>query len=165
MPLPSALSLRPNPVDAIEEAAHGRDWSFERASLDEIAIRHEGAWTTYEIAFAWLEDDEALHVSCCFEQAVPPARLDETVRLVAQINERLVMGHLELWFKDATVTFRHALPLNGGVEPTEAQIAALVDQAFTACERHYQAFQFVIWAGKDAGDALDSVLFDTVGEA
>ena len=158
-------SARPNPVDAIEETAHGRDWSFERAGLDEIAIRLEGAWTGYDVAFAWLEDHEALHVSCCFEQAVPPARLDETLRLVATINERLVMGHLELWARDATVTFRHALPLNGGVEPTDAQIEALVHGAVAACERHYQAFQFVIWAGKGAGEALDSVLFDTVGEA
>ena len=163
---PSLFSVgRANPVDAIEEAAQGHDWAFERGGLDEIAIRLDGAWTGYDVAFAWLEDHEALHVSCCFEQVVPAQRLDEALRLVATINERLVMGHLELWSKESTVTFRHALPLNGGVEPTDAQVEALVHGAVAACERHYQAFQFVIWAGKSPDDALASVLFETVGEA
>ena len=159
------FAARANPVDAIEEAAHGRDWAFERAGLDEIAIRLEGAWTSYDIAFAWLENDEALHLTCTFDQAVPAARMEETLRLVGEINQRLVMGHMELWMSDASVVFRHAMPLNGGMEPTMEQIEALLHQAFAACERHYQAFQFVVWAGKGAGDALDSVLFDTVGQA
>ncbi|MGV8841182.1 MAG: YbjN domain-containing protein, partial [Bauldia sp.] len=34
-----------------------------------------------------------------------------------------------------------------------------------ACERYYQAFQFVVWAGKTAAEALATVMFETVGEA
>jgi hypothetical protein len=34
-----------------------------------------------------------------------------------------------------------------------------------ACERYYQAFQFILWAGKSAPDALAGTLFETVGEA
>ena len=37
--------------------------------------------------------------------------------------------------------------------------------AVEACERYFQAFQFVIWAGKRAREALDCVLFETEGEA
>ena len=156
---------RPHPVDAIEALAHGREWTFERDGLDEIAIRVDGVWTQYDVTFAWLEDHEALHVSCTFDQRVPAARLDEALRLSAAINERLVLGHMELWTGDSLVTFRHALPLHGGIEPTDGQVEALLAHALEACERHYQAFQFVVWAGKTASDALDSVLFDTVGEA
>ena len=156
---------RSHPVDAIEALAHGRAWAFERGCDDEIAIRVEGAWTQYDIAFAWLEEHQAIHASCAFDQPIPAGRLDEALRLVAAINERLVLGHMEAWAKDSLVTFRHALPLHGGVEPTDAQVEALLAHALEACERHYQAFQFVVWAGKSALDALDSVLFDTVGEA
>ena len=156
---------RAHPVDAIEAMAHGREWTFERGCDDEIAIRVDGAWTQYDIAFAWLEQHEAIHVSCAFDQPIPAARLDEALRLTAAVNERLVLGHMEVWTKDNLVTFRHALPLHGAVEPSEAQVEALLAHALEACERHYQAFQFVVWAGKNAADALDSVLFDTVGEA
>jgi hypothetical protein len=34
-----------------------------------------------------------------------------------------------------------------------------------ACERYYQAFQFVLWAGKSATEALDAVMFETSGQA
>ena len=37
--------------------------------------------------------------------------------------------------------------------------------AIESCERYFQAFQFVVWAGKDAVEALEGVLFETVGEA
>ena len=33
------------------------------------------------------------------------------------------------------------------------------------CERYFQAFQFVIWAGKSPKEALEVVLFETQGEA
>ncbi len=37
--------------------------------------------------------------------------------------------------------------------------------AVEACERYYQAFQFVVWAGKTAAEALDTAMFETAGEA
>jgi hypothetical protein len=37
--------------------------------------------------------------------------------------------------------------------------------AVDACERYYQAFQFVLWAGKTAREAIEGVLFVTEGEA
>jgi hypothetical protein len=34
-----------------------------------------------------------------------------------------------------------------------------------ACERYYQAFQFVVWAGKESREALVSTMFQTEGQA
>ena len=61
--------------------------------------------------------------------------------------------------------FRNALLLAGGAEPTHGQCETMLRVAVEACERYFQAFQFVIWAGKSAREALDSVLFETEGEA
>jgi len=41
----------------------------------------------------------------------------------------------------------------------------LLKVAVDACGRYFQAFQFVIWAGRTAREALASVLFETEGEA
>jgi hypothetical protein len=41
----------------------------------------------------------------------------------------------------------------------------VLNAAVTACERYYQSFQFVMWAGKTAREALESAMFETVGEA
>ena len=45
------------------------------------------------------------------------------------------------------------------------QCETMLRVSVEACERYFQAFQFVIWAGKTAREALDSVLFETEGEA
>jgi len=60
--------------------------------------------------------------------------------------------------------FRHALLLNGSVA-TSAQCEAMLHAALEACERYYQAFQFVVWAGKQSREALVSTMFETEGQA
>jgi hypothetical protein len=37
--------------------------------------------------------------------------------------------------------------------------------AVEACERYFQSFQFVVWAGKSAPEALQTALFETAGQA
>jgi hypothetical protein len=81
------------------------------------------------------------------------------------INEQLWIGHFDLWSSDSVVMFRHALLLAGGAVPTHPQCATMMKTAVDACERYFQAFQFVLWAGKSAREALDAVLFETEGEA
>ena len=60
--------------------------------------------------------------------------------------------------------FRHGLMLNGTVA-TPSQCEALLRAGLEACERYYQAFQFVVWAGKDSRQALISTMFETQGQA
>ncbi len=54
---------------------------------------------------------------------------------------------------------------SGGVEPNTQQVERLLVTAIEACDRYFQAFQFVVWAGKSANEALEGALFETVGEA
>ena len=60
---------------------------------------------------------------------------------------------------------RHALILAGGVDASGRQCEVLLDAAVDACERYYQAFQFVVWAGTGAREAMDAAMFQTSGEA
>jgi hypothetical protein len=41
----------------------------------------------------------------------------------------------------------------------------MLEGAVHACERYFPAFQFVVWAGKSAPDAMAAAMFDTAGEA
>ena len=61
--------------------------------------------------------------------------------------------------------FRQSLLLAGGAEPTSQQVEVLLSSALEACECYFQAFQFVVWSGTSAKDALSSVLFETHGNA
>ncbi len=154
-----------NPVDVIEHIAALNDWAFERSGDDEITISVAGDWCDYHVSFSWLEDKEAVHLACAFDLKVPEARRVETMRLVTAVNGQLWMGHFDLWSDEGVIMYRQAMLLAGGAEPTTPQIERLLATAIEACERYFQAFQFVVWAGKSAREALDTVLFETVGEA
>ena len=154
-----------HPVDVVEQLAATNDWSFDRDDEDEISISVAGGWTDYHVAFTWLADLETLHVSCAFDLKVPERRHAEFSALIAAVNEQLWVGHFDLWPKEGVVMHRHGLLLIGGAQPSGPQCAALLDNALSTCERYYQAFQFVLWAGKGAKEALESATFETKGEA
>jgi hypothetical protein len=154
-----------HPVDVIEQVAHNNDWSFERTGDDEIAISVTGTWTDYHVSFSWMEDFEALHLACAFDIKVPENRTLEVMRLLSLINEQMLFGHFDLWEQEGAIMFRQSLLLSGGAEPTSQQVEVLLNSALEACECYFQAFQFVVWSGMNARDALASVLFETFGSA
>jgi hypothetical protein len=153
-----------NPIDLAEQIAASHDWSCDRTGDDELTLIVGGNWTDYHISLNWRDDLEALHLACAFDFRVPENRLNEMYRLIAQINEQLWLGHFDLWTQEGLVMFRHALLLNGAVV-TPGQCEAMLRAALEGCERYYQAFQFVVWAGKESREALVSTMFQTEGQA
>ena len=151
-----------NPVDLIEQVAASHDWPIDRSSDDELTLTVAGQWTDYHVSLNWREDLEALHLACAFDFKVPENRLPEIYRLIAQINEQLWLGHFDHWTEEGLIMYRHGLMLNGALA-TPRQCEALLKAALEACERYYQAFQFVVWAGREAKDALVSTMFETEG--
>ncbi|MCQ0987691.1 type III secretion system chaperone family protein [Jiella marina] len=166
MRLENLSALRQShPVDTIEWVATSREWAFERSCEDEIAVAVRGIWADYSVSFSWIDEIEALHIGCAFDLKVPAHRHAEIQTLLARINERMVVGHFDLWKGEGAVMFRHALLLSGGIDATSEQAERMLVVALENCERYFQAFQFVIWADKSADEALEATLFETVGEA
>jgi hypothetical protein len=153
-----------SPIDLIEQIANGNDWAIERTSDDELTLTVAGQWSDYNVSLNWRGDLETLHIACAFDAKIPENRLNEVYRLVAQINEQLWLGHFDVWIPEGLIMYRHGLMLNGALATT-GQCEALLKVALEACERYYQAFQFVVWAGKESRDALASTMFETEGRA
>ena len=156
---------RINPLDVVERLAAGNDWSFERASDDEITILVTGKWSDYQLSYTWMGDIEALHLACAFDMKIPSARRGEVQRLIAAINEQLWVGHFDIWTHTGMIMYRQALVLPGGLTASTAQCESMLVGAIHACERYFPAFQFVVWAGKNAAEAMSAAMFDTHGEA
>lgn len=154
-----------SPLEVVERMAAANQWPFERAGEDEIALNVTGRWANYQVSFTWMHDIEALHVACAFDMKVPEPRLNEVQSLVALINEQMWIGHFDVWIQNGVVMFRHALVLTGGVVASDRQCEAVLGSALDSCERYFPAFQFVIWAGKSAREAMESAMFETSGEA
>ena len=153
-----------SPIELVEQIASRNDWAIERTNADELTLTVIGQWSDYHVSLNWREDLESLHIACAFDAKVPENRLPEVYRLVAQINEQLWLGHFDVWTQEGLIMFRQGLMLNGTLATTH-QCEALLKAAFEACERYYQAFQFVVWAGKESREALASTMFETEGQA
>lgn len=154
-----------NPVDTFEDVVGGFDWPYERPTEEHLAITIKGSWCDYHVSVTWAPDLEAIHMSATLDVKVPEAKRGEVHTLLAFINEQLWFGHFDLWSEESALMFRLALPLGGVGDATPEQCETLLQVVVEACERYYPAFQFVLWAGKTAQEAIDASMFDTVGTA
>jgi hypothetical protein len=156
---------RLTPLDRVERLANAREWCVDRCGDDELNMIIAAAWGDLSVSLNWRDDYESLHIACSFDMRVPANRREEIGRLTTMLNEQLYFGHFDLWRHDGSVMFRNSLLLAGGAGSNDAQCETLIGLAVEACERYFPAFQFVIWAGKTAEDALAASLIETVGEA
>ena len=161
--LPSDIAA--NPVDTIEHLAESNDWIFDRSSDDEITISVDGHHCDYHVSFTWMEEIDGLHVASAFDFKVADRQRSEILELLAAINEQLWIGHLDIWAKQSVIMFRQTLMLPEGGDISRSQVELMLRTAIDTCQRYYPAFQFVVWAGKSAKEALDAVLLETMGEA
>ncbi|MBN9530728.1 MAG: YbjN domain-containing protein [Alphaproteobacteria bacterium] len=156
---------RLNPLDLIEQIVSDHEWSFDRQGDDELTVALAGNYCEYQLWFSWREELSALHFSCAFDLKVPLNRRRDMHSLIVMLNEKLVVGHFDLWKDEGLCLYRHALLLRGSRGATPEQIEDLVEIALSESERAYPAFQFLIWGGKSPEDAVAAALLETVGEA
>ncbi len=152
-----------NPIDLVEDVIAGREWVYDRRCKTEVAVEAPGNWCNYGMFFAWSEDLSALHFSCALDMRVQSRLMGHVYELLAKLNEHLWMGHFAIWVEEGIPVFRHTVRLSERMD--KDLIGELMELAISECERYYPAFQFVIWGGRTAEDAIASSLFDTVGQA
>lgn len=154
-----------NPLDAVERLALANDWAFHRSSDDELAAEINGQWCNYKLWFSWHPELGVMQLSCALDIKVPAKKRDKSHALLAMANEKLWLGHFDIWPEEAVPVFRHALLFRDGSNASIELMEDLIDIAVTECERFYPAFQFVFWGGKEPQEAIVAAMLETEGEA
>ena len=154
-----------NPLDIVEQLVERNDWAFSRHNDEEIAFQVPGTWCDYSLFFAWNGEVGAIHFSCAFDMRVPQERRPFVNELLAMVNEKMWLGHFSVWSDEGLPMYRHAMPMRGTQGPAVEQIEDLVDIAILECERFYPSFQYVIWGGNTASEAIAATMVETLGEA
>jgi len=152
-----------DPLEVIEQVAVANGFESERVDDHELHIVVNGSWRDTGIWFAFRPELTTLQVGAPLDLRVPPGRMTDAFRLVANVNEKLWAGHYDLWSEDQAVVYRNAaiLPENGTIDPHQADM--LIKATIEAVERFYPAFNFLIWGNKTPDEALQSSMFETVG--
>lgn len=155
----------PNPLSIVEHIVCERDLAFERPAEDELVAELLSSWCNYRIWFTWQETLGALLFGCAFESKIAPHAAPRIYPLLAQVNEKMWLGHFDYCPQEGTIAFRHSLLLRGAKAASSEQIEDLLDIALCECERFFPAVQSVLWGGKSPEEALSLAMFETVGQA
>jgi hypothetical protein len=154
-----------NPLDIAEQLLLDRDWLCDRPIDEELVAEVQSSWCNYRIWFTWQAELGALIFSCAYDTKIHEKQRPKLYPLLAQVNEKLWLGHFDMGSEDGMIMYRHAMLLRGGRGLSAEQIEDLVDIAISECNRFYPAFQSVLWGGNSTEEALEIALMDTVGEA
>ncbi|MFS2317288.1 YbjN domain-containing protein [Maricaulis sp. D1M11] len=154
-----------DPLDAVEQAVIAEQYAYEREDEGELHMTVPGAWRDHQIWFAWRPELDALHICASLDLKAPAGRTAPVCELITRLNEKLWVGHFDLWADEGAIVYRHAMCLPGGETVSPAQAAAMIAAAKEAGERFYPAFHFLVWGGKTVEESVAAAMFETAGEA
>jgi len=154
-----------DPLDAVEQAVIAEQLPYDREEGGELHLSAPGAWRDHQIWFAWRPELDALHVCASLDLKATPNRYRDVCELAARLNEKLWLGHFDVWAEDGGVIYRHAVALPAGETVSQPQALAMLAAAREAGERFFPAFHFLIWGGKTVEEAAAAAMFETAGEA
>ncbi len=154
-----------DPLDVIEDVARNSAMNSERVDATELHVNVGGMWRDMAVWFAYREDMRVLQMGAPLELKVPAEKYPEVCRLLALVNERVWLGHFDLWSDDGGIVYRNGTVLSEAADFDSIQAEILLRGASEAFEKFYPAFNYVIWGDKSAEEALNASLFEVVGNA
>ena len=154
-----------DPLDVVEHVLAAENLTFDRTEDADLAFALAGDWKDYELWFAWRPEADCLQLCLSLDMQAAKGRRTDSYELLSLINQRIWLGHFEVWADDGEVVFRHALSVPHGERPTLAQAASMIDAAVEAADRFYPAFDFLLKGAKSPQDAMAACMFETAGQA
>lgn len=154
-----------NPTEIVEEILLNQEWTYQRISPFEVAAEVEARWGIYRLQFYWQEEYDIFHLTCFMDLRVTEKEAHEFYKLLALLNERVLMGHFELFSNDGIPAYRHSLMLPSSQSTQSELIEHAIALSLEETDRFYPAFQLVIAGEKSAKEAASIAILDTAGEA
>ena len=152
-------------MDVVEQTLLAADWACERLEEGLIHCASLTRWGEFGGMFAWRDEPASLNFSLTMDLRAPNAKHAAISELLRRMNERLWLGHFDYWNDEGVAVFRHTIPMLDRIAPDPGEIAAVLQAALDAADQFLPAFNFVVWAGKSAEEAVAAVVFETHGEA
>jgi hypothetical protein len=162
---PEDMEMSFDPLDVVEHVLSAENLDFDRTEDGDLAFALAGDWKDYELWFAWRPEADCLQLCLSLDMKAAKEQRGEAYELLSLINQRVWLGHFEVWADEGEVVFRHSMSMPSGDRPSLSQAASMIDAAVEAADRFYPAFEFLIRGGKSPDDAMAACMFETMGEA
>ena len=152
-------------LDLIEQCLNSAEWAAERGDDATLHCVAPTRWGECGGMFGYRDEPASIQFTLSAELRAPKSRHGAIAELVGLVNERMWLGHFEFWRNEGVVMFRHTLPMMDREQPEPGEIVAMLTAASEALERFLPTFNFVAWAGKSPEEAIETSMFETIGEA
>ena len=143
-----------DPIDIVETLAEHYDWDFDRITEDQIAVAIDGSWHTYGVTLSWSTLDEMLRIICSFDMKPPEEKFAKLLEVINLANNKVWNGSFVYAKKQNLMIFRYGMNLSGGARASANQIDSIFENAITACEQFYPAFQLACWGNETPEESL-----------
>ena len=97
-----------DPLDVVERVLTAENLSFDRTEDGDLAFALAGDWKDYELWFAWRPEADCLQLCLSIDLRAAKAQRAGACELANLVNQRVWLGHFEVWSDDGEVVFRHA---------------------------------------------------------
>ena len=154
-----------NPIDIVEDVIHSKKWTFSREADHELVAEIASNWCQYRLYFSWSEQIKAINFTVTFDLRFPDFKSKSAYELLANINEKLWIGHFDITSKNGIPAYRHTVLETYGNEMLYKQLEDLVDIAIYECEKYYPAFHLILFEETQPTEALELCLLEPIGIA
>ncbi|MCD8497465.1 MAG: YbjN domain-containing protein [Alphaproteobacteria bacterium] len=158
-----------NPLDCVEDILKSNNWVFNRLSDEELVVKVTGRHCTYNLAFLWQDDMNALQFAIHYDLHINQNRMDKAARALLSLNEDLWIGHFSIPKGSNAPVYRQTCMFRGmGHESICEALEDLVDAGLELCEQYYSAFYLLSHANDTEQGVneqnLSLALMETVGQ-
>lgn len=154
-----------NPLDTLELLISEHEWPYERLGNEEIVAGISGQWCDFHLRYIWLAERNILRTVAQLDLRVLGTKRPEVLEVITQLNDRIDLGHFGIWNDDNTILFSHSSVIPTNSADVVATCDLVTNSVLVELERYYPVFQFVIWGGKTASEAIEAAMLETVGNA
>lgn len=151
-------------IDVAEAVAAKMDMICSRSDNEFVVQLKNGKFL---LSVFVRSDYDVMHFSCDLKLTVPKAKLNSILKAIAQVNERIWVGHFDLLSADNSIVYSLTIPFMSCFVIDKGLVASIYQAISEECDKFYNYFLTLVHEKNfKNGDALLQALFiDTYARA
>lgn len=152
-------------IDVAESVATKMDMLCSRSS-DEFTVQLRNG--KFILSVLVKSDYDVMHFSCDLKLSVPKSKRNTILRAIAQVNERIWVGHFDFLSAHNEIVYSLTIPFMSSFVLDSAVVTSIYQTISEECDRFYNYFFMLIHekgSEKDSDSSLHALFIDTCAEA
>ena len=159
-----SVNINYNPLDLIEDIIIANHWDYEKDNNNNIHVEVAGEWCDYQLSFGINEEYNLIYISCVLDINIPEQRFEDVDAFLISLNERLLIGHFEIWSDQSWPLLKLSFPMPTNQSLCRNQLEQASLLVLKECEKFCPAFQIFAWDNQDVSTTLQHLMSETQGE-